>query len=399
MHRWLATLFLGITTAVGATAAEKPYYRQRLIFPLQPKHVHSSSVVECPNGDLMCAWFYGSGERVTLDVEIRGARLKQGDAAWSKVFPMADTPNLPDHNPVLFISPQQELWLYWIVVPADRWEDSLLRVRKARDYTGDGPPKWYWQDLLLLEPGDRFAEEMARRFCELRPTLPGAGDPRGRVIGEYMARLQQEAWDKSKRQRGWMTRCHLTVLPSGRILLPLYSDGFLACLMAISDDQGKSWRPSSPIIGAGLNQPSVVRRRDGTLLAYMREEGELKRRILLSESHDDGETWSLAVPTNLPNPNSSLEALVLHDGRWVLVYNDSEEDRHTLVLALSDDEGRSWGWKRHLENTPGGRFHYPSIIQTRDGRINLTYTYQPGPDSGKSIKHASLDADWIKVGD
>ena len=398
MHRWLATLFLGITTAAGATAAEKPYYRQRLIFPLQSKHVHSSSVVECPNGDLMCAWFYGSGERVTLDVEIRGARLKQGDAAWSKVFPMADTPNLPDHNPVLFISPQQELWLYWIVVPADRWEDSLLRVRKARDYTGDGPPKWYWQDLLLLEPGDRFAEEMTRRFCELRPSLPGAGDPRGRVIGESMARLQQEAWDKSKRQRGWMTRCHLTVLPSGRILLPLYSDGFLACLMAISDDQGKSWRPSSPIIGAGLNQPSVVRRRDGTLLAYMREEGELKLCILLSESRDDGETWSLAVPTDLPNPNSSLEALVLRDGRWVLVYNDSEEDRHTLVLALSDDEGRLWGWKRHLENTPGGRFHYPSIIQTRDGRINLTYTYQPGPDSGKSIQHVSLDADWIKVG-
>ena len=223
---------------------------------------------------------------------------------------MADTPNLPDHNPVLFISPQQELWLFWIVVPADRWEDSLLRVRKARDYTGDGPPKWYWQDLLLLEPGDRFAEEMARRFGELRPMLPGPNDPRGRMIAGYAARLQREARDKSKRQRGWMTRCHLTVLPSGRILLPLYSDGFLACLMAISDDQGKSWRPSSPIIGAGLNQPSVVRRRDGTLLAYMREEGELKRRILLSESHDDGETWSLAVPTDLPNPNSSLEALV-----------------------------------------------------------------------------------------
>ena len=140
MRPWLATLFLGVLASGAATAAEKPYYHERLIFPLQAKHVHSSSVVECPNGDLMCAWFSGSGERVTPDVEIRGARLKRGDAAWSDVFPMADTPNLPDHNPVLFITPQQELWLFWIVVPADRWEDSLLRVRMARDYMSDGPP-------------------------------------------------------------------------------------------------------------------------------------------------------------------------------------------------------------------------------------------------------------------
>ena len=55
-------------------------------------------------------------------------------------------------------------------------------------------------------------------------------------LNEELARLQLESWDKSKRQRGWMTRCHATVLPSGRILLPLYSDGFLAGLMAISDD-------------------------------------------------------------------------------------------------------------------------------------------------------------------
>ena len=49
--------------------------------------------------------------------------------------------------------------------------------------------------------------------------------------------------------------------------------------MAISDDRGESWRASGPIIGPALNQPSVVRRRDGTLLAYMREEAfALERR-------------------------------------------------------------------------------------------------------------------------
>ena len=101
------------------------------------------------------------------------------------------------------------------------------------------------------------------------------------------------------------------------------------------------------IIGPALNQPSVVRKEDGSLLAYMREEAfdlgddqQLAHRILMSQSRDDGESWSLAVPTDLPNPNSSLEVLALRDGRWVLVYNDSETNRHTLALAMSDDEGR-----------------------------------------------------------
>lgn len=398
---WLAVLWFSMAFArVGA----EPFYQERLVFPLQPKHVHASSLVECPDGSLLCAWFHGSGERTSPDVVIQGARLKAGDSAWSEVFPMADTPNLPDCNPVLWVGPAQELWLFWIAVPADRWEDSLLRFRKAREYTADGSPKWDWQDDLLLEPGDRFAVEMADKFRQLRPALPGLNDPKGHALGEVIARLQLEAWDKSKRQRGWMTRCHATVLPSGRIVLPLYSDGFLCGLMAISDDQGKSWRPSLPIIGPALNQPSVVRRKDGVLVAYLREESfdlgdnhdeQLKRRIFVSESRDDGESWSLAVPTDLPNPNASVEALALRDGRWVIIYNDSEMDRHTLTLAMSDDEGRSWKWRRNLENTPGGRFHYPSIIQTRDGRINLTYTYQPGAETGKSIKQVSLDPDWI----
>ena len=400
---WAAVLWFGLATAV---ACAEPFYQERLIFPLQPKHVHSSSIVECPDGSLLCAWFHGSGERTSADVVIQGARLRKGVSSWSDVFPMADTPNLPDCNPVLFVGPGRELWLFWIAVPADRWEDSLLRFRKAREYVGEGPPKWYWQDDLLLKPGDRFATEMAEKFHKLRPSLPGLGDQRGAALGEAMARLELDAWDKSKRQRGWMTRCHLAVLPSGRILLPLYSDGFVSCLMAISDDQGKSWRASAPIIGPALNQPSVVRRKDGVLLAYMREESfdtpgdqELSHRILLSQSRDEGETWSLAVPTDLPNPNASVEALALRDGRWVLAYNDSEKDRHTLALAMSDDEGRSWKWQRHLETKPGGQFHYPSIIQTRDGRIQVTYTFQPGPNTGKSIKQVSLDPDWIKAAD
>ena len=65
----------------------------------------------------------------------------------------------------------------------------------------------------------------------------------------------------------WFSRTHPIELPSGRILLPLYSDGFSFSLMGISDDGGQTWFASEPIVGYGNIQPSVVRKEDGTLVA------------------------------------------------------------------------------------------------------------------------------------
>ncbi len=387
-------VWLGLTLCAGA----EPFYKGELIFPLQDKHVHSSCIVECPNGDLLTTWFHGSGERKESDVVIQGARLKKGADTWSPVFEMADTPNLPDCNPVLFIDKNEELWLIWIAVLAQDWNDSQLRFRKAGEYQSDGPPKWYWQDDMILKPGDKFVDELKKGYEVIRQRVPGFDTDFGGYVTSPMEQLLEAAKDQSKRQRGWMTRTHLLTLPSGRIIIPLYSDAYYVSLMAISDDGGKSWRASSPMVGACLNQPTVVRKKDGTLVAYMREEGDLMKRVLRSVSTDEGETWSPADYTDIPNSNASLEVIALKDGRWVMAYNDTEEGRSTLALSMSDDEGESWKWTRHLELQPGGSFHYPSLIQSRDGLIHITYTHNP-PGSIKSIKHAALNADWIVEGE
>jgi predicted neuraminidase len=66
---------------------------------------------------------------------------------------------------------------------------------------------------------------------------------------------------------------------------------------------------------------------------------------------------------------------------------------------VSDDEGATWKWTRHIEQREKSSFHYPSVIQTRDGSIHVTYSYfvPDGPDGKqvKSIKHARFQADWI----
>ena len=78
-------------------------FRSEYIFPVQDLHVHSSSIVEMPGGDLLACWFEGSGERKANDVLVRGARLTNGTSEWSKPFTLADTPGHPDCNPVLFM--------------------------------------------------------------------------------------------------------------------------------------------------------------------------------------------------------------------------------------------------------------------------------------------------------
>jgi predicted neuraminidase len=210
---------------------------------------------------------------------------------------------------------------------------------------------------------------------------------------------------------GWMTRVHPTQLPSGRILVPLYSDGYSFSLIAISDDNGVSWTTSEPLVGAGNVQPSIVRKRDGTLVAYMRDNGPAPKRIPVSTSKDDGITWSPVVDIDLPNPGTGLEAMVLgvgpNAGLWALIYNDTERGRHSLAVSLSDDEGKTWKWTRHLDRDMrgegAGSFHYPSIIQAQDGSLHASYSYflnhLPKGQPNKTIKHAHFNVEWVKEGD
>lgn len=386
MYYKIIELFFIASSLIYAT----PLYKEHPIFPYQDKHVHSSSIVECPNGDLLACWFYGSGERTADDVLIQGSRLKAGAESWEPVFLMADTPGFPDCNPVLFIDQQERLWLFWITVLAHRWELSVLKYRISTDYVSEGSPDWRRQDVITLKPGEAFAQAVKQGFQ--RNVDEGLW---AEYAPPYTEMIINAAEDPAKRQLGWMTRTHPVILPSGRLLLPLYSDGFCLGLVAISDDSGATWRASQPMVGLGLNQPSIVRKRDGTLVAYMRNEGVAPLRVLKSISTDEGETWSFAVDTELANPSSSVEAIVLQDGSWLLIYNDTEDGRYQLAATLSFDEGESWTVKRYVakDETRVCSYSYPSIMQTRDGLLHLTYSYSDG--SLKTIKHCLFNEAWL----
>ncbi len=361
-----------------------------LIFPLQEQHVHSSSIVELPNGDLLTCWFQGSGERTANDVLVNGSRLKKGETKWSKPFLMADTQGHPDCNPMLFMNSRGKLFLVWIVVQANRWETSILKVRTTNDYLGNGAPNWEWQDIILMKPGEEFARQTEEQFRKnTKDNLAWA-----EYAYPYEELLIEAAKDPKKRETGWMTRAIPTILDNGKILMPLYSDGFNFGLIAISEDDGETWKPSLPIIGRGLNQPSLVVRKDGSLDAYLRDDGDAPGRIMMSHSDDEGYSWTFAKKSDIPNPGASIEVINLKSGKWLLVFNDIDDGRYSIAAAISDNEGKSWKWKRNLENMEGGSFSYPSVIQTKDGKIHVTYSYRLSEDE-KSIKHVSFEEEWI----
>ncbi len=407
---WLGGLVL---TALAANR-ERPLYESELIFPLEVLHNHASCIVETPRGDLLVCWFRGTGERTADDVQIMGARKPRGARSWSAPFVMADTPDLPDGNPCLFVDPRGRLWLFHTTILANTWESALLKYRISSDYHRSGPPRWEVSEVLHVKPGPEFAEAVQRRLPALEAELAGLVLPERtrREAEDFLRALREHATDKLYCRLGWMPRSRPFLLEGRRLILPVYHDGFSFSLMAITEDWGRTWHASAPLIGAGNIQPSLVPARDGRLYTLMRDNGPPPKRLQQAWSADGGLTWSPVSDSEHPNSGTGAELLRLRNGHWVLINNDTETGRHRLVVRLSDDDGRTWKWQRYLENDPpgpeSGRYHYPSILQARDGSIHATYSYHlhrsslprdvDGDPAAKSIKHVRFNEAWIRAG-
>lgn len=424
-----------LVLAGSEAQAQAPVFRSEAIFPAQNDHTHGSTLVQLPNGDLLAGWFQGSGERQADDVQIMGARKKSGSDVWSAPFLLADVDGFPDINPVLFLDGKDRLWLMWYTVLANQWETSLLKYRISENYADmAGAPEWVWQADLHVKPGgkteygiqsdDPFVASVKRQLEGLDPaevasidadrfaqwkkeTLANAGGQN--LIREGRVRRADGTYEERPmgypyfRRVGWQTRNKPFITSSGRMIVPLYSDGFSFSLMAYTDDSGDTWKFSEPLVGLGNIQPAIAVTGSGDLVAYMRDNGPPPKRLHVSRSTDNGVHWSPVRDTELPNPGSAADIVTLENGHWVLVYNDTERERNSLAVSLSEDEGRTWPWTRHIEldesENPASA-HYPAIIQGQDGNLHMTYSYfLPGSNTTperKTIKYATFNETWIK---
>jgi len=313
---------------------------------------------------------------------------------------MADTPNLPDCNPVLFIDPRGTLWMFWVTVQDNEWGGALLKYRTATAYSEDGPPQWQWQDVIHCRPldlEDDFLAAIKEAETQYAPMLKS-----DEKLAQRLNEWKERGKVKLTQRLGWMPRIHPILLGDNRIMLGLYSDVFNCSIAAFTEDWGKNWTFSAPIINYELGniQPAFVVKKNGDIVAFMRDNG-LPKCIRTSVSADHGVSWTPTTKTTIPNPGSSVDCIGLKSGSWVLVCNDLQDGRHILSAYLSEDEGATWIRRRRFENfvKDQGSASYPSLIQAADGSLHVTYSYASQEFKGSTIKHVHFNEAWLREGE
>ena len=155
-------------------------------------------------------------------------------------------------------------------------------------------------------------------------------------------------------------------------------------------DLGKTWDKTGPLNDGkkfGAIQPSFLRLGGNSLGLVCRSK---QGKVLFAKSADVGQTWGDLQALDVPNPNSGIDAMTLADGRHVLIYNDTPRGRSPLNVGLSTD-GAKWANVATLESEPG-EYSYPAVIQTKDGKLHVTYTWKR-----LNVMHKVIDPAELKV--
>jgi predicted neuraminidase len=327
---------LGLRTLAGALP---PILATQFIFENAPfASAHASTIVETRDG-LVTAWFAGSREGAS-DVGIWLAR-QQKDGTWTEPQEVADGvqtggTRYPAWNPVLFEVGQGTLTLFYKVGPTPRTWWGMIRTSLDAGRT--------WSDARRLPDG---------------VLGPIKNKPVRLMDGSVIAGSSTESDDTPS-----IWRIHFEV----------------------TRDEGATWsivRPPLPQIAAAIDaiQPSILLHSDGTLQAVGRTRSG---RVFETRSRDRGQSWTPVSLLELPNPNAGIDALTLRDHRHLIVYNHTTKGRTPLNIAMSRD-GSTWTNVLTLESELG-EYSYPAVIQTSEGRLHITYTW-----NRLRIKHVVID--------
>ena len=381
--------------------------------PSTQVQAHAANLTVLADGTLACVWFGGSMEG-RADIGVYLSRLTPGSSQWSAPVSLSNDPDRSEQNPILCVMPQGQLWLLHTSQTSGHQDTSVVRQRISRDHGQTWGPT---QDL--------------------------AGVPQGTFVRQPI-RLQADG--------SWLLPIFCCKPVPGKAW-----DGSLDDSAVLrSTDQGASWQRIEVPGSLGCVHMNIVPAAhpaaDGALLAFFRS--RWADHVYRTRSDDGGLHWQAPQPTVLPNNNSSIQALRLADGRLAMIFNassaanaterraslyDDLEDElddaasHTspspstsattgpatapsrqafwgaprapLTLALSDDDGLTWPWQRHLETGDGWcmsnnseqrlnrEYSYPSITQTPDGMLHLAYTV-----FRQHIRYARVMPDWVQQG-
>lgn len=339
--KFVLAIILAASILTGSAQSPAPgLLRSEYIYETAPfPECHASTLAET-RGGLVAAWFGGTKEKHP-DVGIWVSRYENG--RWTTPVEVANgvespSKRYPTWNPVLHQPKNGPLLLFYKVGPS---------------------PSTWWGMLTTSTDGGRSWSKPVR--------LPDgiAGPIKNKAVelsnGDLLC-------PSSTEDKGW--RVHFERTP----------------------DLGKTWSRTEPINDGkefGVIQPTVFFHKGGRLQALFRSRQGV---VVESWSSDQGKSWGKLTATSLPNPNSGIDGVTLKDGRHLLVYNHVVTpagkwgDRAPLNVAVSED-GKTWKAALVLEpGPPEAEYSYPAVIQTSDGLVHITYTW-----NRKKVKHIVVD--------
>ncbi|MQW97834.1 glycosyl hydrolase [Sinorhizobium fredii] len=356
---------------------------------------HAANLAFLPEGTLTCVWFGGTMEGMG-DISVYMSRLEPGARRWSEPEKMSDDPAKSEQNPLIFTAPDGRVWLLFTSQTSGNQDGAVVKRRISTD----GGKSFGPTEVLCDIPGT---------FVRQPIIVNAAGDwllPVFRCIGEA-----------GRRWTGAVDRAAVLV----------------------SRDQGKSWTMAEVPDSIGAVHMNIVPAEDGTLVAFYRN--RFATNVLRSQSSDAGLNWTAPKAVELPNNNSSIQAIRMKNGAIAMVYNHSNASmsdarRHSLYDEIESDGGEDngsteavasarpavWGVPRAplslAFSTDGGRtfprridldtgdgyclsnnskdslnreFSYPSIVEDAEGRLHVAYTY-----FRRAIKYVRLDPPYLE---
>jgi predicted neuraminidase len=336
----------------------KPLFGSQLL-PSGTLSVHSATAVELRDGRLRAFWYGGTREGAS-DVAIYTSVYSPKEETWSPERAVMTRELAQRHlrrhvrklgNPVAGRDPAGRIWLFFVSVSVGGWAGSAINAVVSTD---EGET-WGAPRRLIASP-----------FFNVSTLVKGPPVP----------------------------------LSDGTIALPAYHEflGKFGELLRVDAD-GRVMGKTRLSWGKSSLQPVIVPRSETEAVAFMRYAGDPPARVLVIRTNDAGAHWTAPVKTALPNPNSAVGSVLLAGGPLVLAFNNAEENRESLSLALSGDFGDSWRVVRQLEgeslptHAPVPEYSYPWIMQDRSGDVHVLYTW------GRSrIKHAVFNRAWLEGG-
>ena len=146
-------------------------------------------------------------------------------------------------------------------------------------------------------------------------------------------------------------------------------------------------------------EPEIIEFKDGRLgMIFRTQSGH----IGISYSSDEGDTWSDPASWGVRAPESPATCRrIPSTGDLLLIWNDNYEPgadhqgkRIPLTAAISSDEGKTWKYKRNLEEGDHITAAYSSLTFTQDRAI-LTYTLRNAETGLRSHRFRSIPIAWF----